>query len=230
MPYILWLQDFGIQHFGGKHTSQSAASCFLMKMESVHGPWCHPSDTGGGNSGGAERAGARRPAAVAGRHEVCDDAADIALLRRIVVRSGVVARHGHRPCLVTGVEVGQELRGEIDIAARIEHLGRRSEGAMVVVPVDLHAAEIDQLLAFGARRVEDPDGLCRGRREDGLAFYIEGIGLQRSLAAGFGEADGIENAGGDGIALGGGQDLAFAGAGAALGRGRSARCRRRQCE
>lgn len=83
--------------------------------------------------------------------------------------------------------------------------------------IDLHAAQIDQngAASFGFLELADGVGLALG--EDGAAFDIEGIWLQRSLAAGFGHTDGIENAKRHIMAAGGGNHLAFADIGIRLG-------------
>ena len=98
----------------------------------------------------AEGASGSRPFAVARRYQVGDDAADILLLRRIIVRTGMVTRHRHGPGLMTGVEIGEEAGSIVDVQVRIEHRRHRREGVVMVEIVDLHAAKVDQLLAVGA--------------------------------------------------------------------------------
>ena len=80
----------------------------------------------------------------------------------------------------------------------------------VIVVVDLHAAEIDQLGAAAAGVFEGRDGRAPGGRKYGFSLDIQGIGLQAALVAGFGQADRIEDADRDVVAIGGPQDLRFA--------------------
>jgi hypothetical protein len=70
---------------------------------------------------------------------------------------------------VTRLELCQEARRVVDIAARIEHrLDGRKMLRMIVV-IDLHAAEIDQADALGARPVEFAHGFLAASGEDGAA-------------------------------------------------------------
>src|SRR5690606_4870922 len=88
------------------------------------------------------------------RDHVGDDAADITLLRWVVVGSGVVARHGHRPAFVLALQPLQEARRVIDVASRIEHVAGTAKLVSMIVEVDLHAAEVDQLATFAPRALE----------------------------------------------------------------------------
>lgn len=158
----------------------------------------------------AERARVGGPPAEADGDHVGDDAADIDLLRGVVVRSGVIARDGHRPGLVPGMQAGQEAGRVVDVAARVEHLADAAEGRAVVAVIDLHAAEIDQCLAVATRGLEVRKGFGPRFREDGFSFYIQGVGLQAALVAGLRQANRVEDSGGDAVAVRGTQDLRFA--------------------
>ena len=90
--------------------------------------------------------------------------------------------------------------------------------------VDLHAAEIDQRLAVTTGRLEGGKRLAPALREDSFSFYIHGVRLKAALPSRFGKTDGIENARGYAIAIGGTQDLRLARIGGGLRRaGREAR-------
>jgi len=83
----------------------------------------------------------------------------------------------------------------------------------MIVVVDLHAAEIDQRLALASGIFERRQGLATAPGEYCFSFYIQGVGLQAALVSGLGQADGIEDAGWHAVAIGGAQDLGFAGVG-----------------
>lgn len=165
----------------------------------------------------AEGAGVGGPFSKPGGDHVGDDAADIDLLRRIVVGTGVVAGDGHRPCLVTGMETGQEARRIVDVLARVEHVFDAAKMRRVVVMVDLHAAQIDQRLALALCIGEGGKGFSAASRKDRFSFYIQCVGLKAAFLPGFGQADGIEDAGGHAIAIGGAQDLRLARVGGSSG-------------
>ena len=158
----------------------------------------------------AEGAGVGGPFSKPGGDHVGDDAADIDLLRRIVVGTGVVAGDGHRPCLVTGMETGQEARRIVDVLARVEHVFDAAKMRRVVVMVDLHAAQIDQRLALALGIGEGGKGFSAASRKDRFSFYIQCVGLKATFVSGFGETDGIEDAGRDAVAACGAQDLRLA--------------------
>ena len=111
---------------------------------------------------------------------------------------------------MAGVERRQEAGGVVDVAMRIEHVGNAAELRGVIVMVDLHAAEIDQRLAVAAGGCEVGKGFGPAARKDGFSFYVQGVGLQAALVAGFRQADGVEDTGGDAVAIGRAQDLRFA--------------------
>lgn len=171
----------------------------------------------------AEGARVRGPFAKAGGNHVGDHPADIDLLRRVVVGTGMIAGDGHRPGLVAGMEAGQEARRVVDVLAWVEHVLDAAEMRGVVVMVDLHAAEIDQRLALALGVGEGGKRFGSASRKDCFSFYIQCVGLKTALVAGFRQPDGIEDAGGHAIAVGGTQDLGFAGIGGGAGAAREAR-------
>ena len=142
---------------------------------------------------------------------VGDDAADIDLLCRVVVRAGVVARHRHRPGVVAGMQAGEKPCRIVHVLARVEHVSDAAKMRSVIVVVDLHAAEIDQCLAVAARPFKTRDCFIPAFGEYRFSFYIQGVRLQASFLACFGQADGVEDSGGDSITVGGAQDFGLAG-------------------
>lgn len=93
---------------------------------------------------------------------------------------------------MTLLEVVQEARRIVDVAVRVEHFAHIREVLGMVVVVDLHAAEVDQLDALAARVLEGGTRLRRRTGEDGLAGDVEGIGLQATPDAGFRQTDRVE--------------------------------------
>lgn len=135
---------------------------------------------------GAEPGSVGGPLSVACGDEIADHPADILLLSGIVIRSGVVSRHRHRPSFVFVVQVPEELCRVFNIAFRVEHLFRGRKIFAVEVVVDLHAADVDELHAL-------PLGVVKGRHrrllrgwKKGLSLDIHGIGAEAALAAGLG--------------------------------------------
>lgn len=122
----------------------------------------------------------------------------------------MVAGDGHRPGLVAGMETDQEACRVVDVLARVEHVLDTAEMRGMIVVVDLHAAEIDQRLAFALGIGEGGKGFGTALREDSFSFYIQCIRLKAAFVARLGQADGIEDTGGYAIAVGGAQDLRFA--------------------
>jgi hypothetical protein len=159
----------------------------------------------------AEGSGIFSPLAEARRDHVGDNAADVALLRRVVVGTGVIAGYRHRPGLVALMQPRQKSRRIIDVAARVEHLLDAAEILRMVMMVDLHAAEIDQLGAAPAGAFEGRNGVTGASGEHGFSFYVQGVGLKAAFPPGLGQANGIEDAGGHAIAVCGTQDFGFAG-------------------
>lgn len=141
----------------------------------------------------AEIARIGSPLAVAGGNQICDDAADILLLRWIVVRSRVVSRYRHRPCLVAVVKVAQELCGIFHVAMRIEHFLHGAEVLAVKIVIDLHTSDVDELRTASAGGVELPQCGLLGGWKQSLPLDVHGIGIERSLAPGFRQPDRIEN-------------------------------------
>src|SRR5580698_7365010 len=93
--------------------------------------------------------GARRirPGTKAARDHIGDYLADILFLRRIVIGTGMVARRRQGPTAFLLFQIPEVAGGVVDIGMRVEHLGHRREVAAVIMMVDLHAADIDQLHA-----------------------------------------------------------------------------------
>ena len=129
----------------------------------------------------------------------------------------MIAGDGHRPGLVTGMETGQKAGRIVDVLARIEHVLDAAKMRCVVVMVDLHAAQIDQRLALAPGIGEGGKGLGPTFRKDCFSFYIQGVRLEAALVSGFRQANGIEDAGGHAIAVGGTQDLRLARVGGGSG-------------
>lgn len=135
----------------------------------------------------------------------------------------MVAGDGHRPGLVAGMETGQETRRIVNVLARVEHVLDAAEMRGMIVMVDLHAAEIDQRLTLALRIGEGGKRFGPTPWKDRFSFYIQSVRLKAAFLAGLGQADGIEDAGGHAIAVGGAQDLGLAGIGGGEGAGREAR-------
>jgi len=111
------------------------------------------------------------------------------------------------------MEAGQEARRVVDVLARVEHILDAAEMRGMIVMVDLHAAQIDQRLALALRIGEGGKRFGPALWEDRFSFYIQCIRLKAAFVAGLGQADGIKDAGGHAIAIGGAQDLGLAGIG-----------------
>jgi len=174
----------------------------------------------------AEGARIASPFAIAGGDQIGDDPADILLLRGVIVGAGVIAGHCHRPGFVPVVEIAQEPRRVFHVAAGVEHLLRGPEILTMVVLVDLHAADVDELRARSARHIDLPQGVLLGGWKEGLPFDVQRVRVEGSLAPRLGQAHGIEYALGDTVFECGGLNLHLAGA----VRRFCARGRRRQCD
>lgn len=135
----------------------------------------------------------------------------------------MIARDGHRPGLVAGMETGQETCRVVDILAGVEHVVDAAEMRGVVVMIDLHAAEIDQRLALAAGVGEGGKCLGSAFREDCFSFYVQSVRLKAAFLAGLCQANRVEDAGGYAVAVGGTQDLGLAGIGGGSGAARKAR-------
>lgn len=133
----------------------------------------------------------------------------------------MVACHGHRPCRVPCVQAGEKTRRIVHITARIEHLRNAAERSTVIVVIDLHAAEIDQFLSLPPRIFEFGQGLRPGPRKHGFSLNVQGVRLQASFLPRLRQSDGVENAGGDAVAICRPQDLRFARIGGSVGGERS---------
>lgn len=135
----------------------------------------------------------------------------------------MITGDGHRPGFVAGMETGQETRRVIDVLARVQHVLDAAEMRGVVVVVDLHAAEIDQRLALALRVDEGGKRFGPALWEDRFSFYIQCVRLKAAFLARLGQADGIKDAGGHAVAVGGAQNLGLAGIGGGEGGVREAR-------
>src|SRR5690606_9327374 len=93
----------------------------------------------------AKGRGIRRPGAETASHHVRNDQAYVPLLRGVVVGAGMVAGDRHRPVSLALAKVLQETCGVGDVLRWVEHFLDRGELFVVIMVVDLHAAEIDQL-------------------------------------------------------------------------------------
>lgn len=75
------------------------------------------------------------------------------------------------------MQLREEARGIVDVAAWIEHVLNAAELIAVIAMIDLHAAEIDQRLAFAPRSLEGKKCFRAGAGKDSFPLYIQGIGL-----------------------------------------------------
>ncbi len=166
----------------------------------------------------AETAGVGRPLAKADSDHIGDHPTDVTLLGGIVVGPGMIAGDGHRPGLVPGVQLCEEACRVVNVATRVEHVLDAAKLVAVIAMVDLHAAKIDQGLAFAPCNLEGQQRFRTGAREDGFPFYIQCVGLKAALVSGFRQTNRIENAGRYLVAVRGAQDLGFAGIGRCRGR------------
>ncbi|PHK46170.1 hypothetical protein VF13_11990 [Nostoc linckia z16] len=123
------------------------------------------------------------------------------MLGRVVVRPGMIAGDRHGPGVVACFQPLQELGRVFDVQRRVEHRVEAGELVAVVVMVDLHAADVDQLLALGARGVELVQCLLLASAEEGAPMDVERVGLQRITPAAFGQTDRIEHADGNVVGL-----------------------------
>lgn len=138
------------------------------------------------NSWVAEGARVGSPFSKADCNHVGNDAADINLLRRVIVGTGVVASDRHRPGCMTGMQAGQETGGVVDILVRVEHVVHAAKVFRVVVMIDLHAAKIDQFPTLPPSCRKRGKGLAAVFGKNGFSFYIQSIRLQAAFLARFG--------------------------------------------
>ena len=83
-------------------------------------------------------------AETAGDH-IGDDLADILLLRRVIIGTGMITRRRESPASLLLFQVAQIAGRIINVGVRIEHLCNRAEMAAVIIMIDLHAADVDEL-------------------------------------------------------------------------------------
>src|SRR5512138_3647166 len=157
-----------------------------------------------------QRARLVSPGAEARGYEVRDDVADVALLRRPVVGARVVTGDRHGPAPFALLQLLQKARGVIDVLRGIEHRPHRTEFFGVVVMIDLHAAEIDQLGAFPSHGLEAGHRIVHIPGKYRLAFGAERVRVQRASAPGLGQADRVQDAERDAMKLRRARHLALA--------------------
>src|SRR3954464_2473760 len=163
-----------------------------------------------GRFGLTERARLVGPRADAARDQMSDDMTDVALLRRLVVGACIVAGDRHGPAALALLQLLQEARGGVDIPCGIEHRPDRDEFVAVIVVVDLHAAEVDQLDPPSSHGFEVGDRVVHIFGEYGLSIGAESVRMKRAAPAGLGQADRVENAERNSVLLGRTRHLALA--------------------
>lgn len=123
----------------------------------------------------------------------------------------MVARNRHRPRSVAALELNEKARCVVDVPARIQHVAQARKFGRVVVMVDLHAAQIDELDAGAACLLEGTNGVFPVAREYRAALDIEGVRMQATLLSGLRKPHGIKDSGGNPVPVGRAQDLGLAG-------------------
>lgn len=136
--------------------------------------------------------------------------ADVSLLRLLVSRARMVACHCHGPTAVLLPELLQEAGRVDNILVRHQHFFGPGEVCPVVVVIDLHAPQVDQLLALPAGLGEVFQCICLVAREDSLALDVERKGVQATLVATLGQSNGVKNGQGNPFRLRGSGQLLFA--------------------
>lgn len=107
------------------------------------------------------------------------------------------------------MQAGQETGGVVDILVWVEHVAHAAEVFGVVVVVDLHAAKIDQFLAFPLGNRKRGKGFAPALGEDCLSFYIQCVRLKAAFFPCFGKADRVEDTRRNAVAVGSPQDFGF---------------------
>ena len=120
----------------------------------------------------AKGVGSSRPSAEAASDHVADHSANILPLGRIIVRPRVIAGSGQSPTAFLESKALQESRGIVDILMWVEHCGHGAEMAAMIIIVDLHAADIDQLGAGSSGLLETLQSLIQRAGKIGSAFNI----------------------------------------------------------
>src|SRR3954447_7275372 len=163
-----------------------------------------------GRLGLTERARLVGPRAEAAGDEMRDDVADVALLRRLVVGACIVAGDCHGPAALALLQLLQEPRGVVDVPSGIEHRPHRGEFVAVIVMIDLHAAEVDQLDPPSSHGFEVGDRVVHVLGEYGLSVGAERVRVKCAAPPGLGQADRVENAERNSVLLGRTRHLALA--------------------
>ena len=117
---------------------------------------------------------------------------------------------GNRYLDLGAAQAAEEPGGVIDVQRRVEHGAHGFELVAMIVVVDLHAADVDQLHALRRRGPEDAQRLGQRLGEYRLACDVHGVRLQRAALAALGQADRIEDADRHAMAHRGLGHLAFA--------------------
>lgn len=141
----------------------------------------------------AELAGLRGPAPEVRGGEVLYHGTDVALLCRIVVRARMVAGNRHGPAAFPDLQLPEEPRGIADVFPWLQHFGDRPELLSMIVMIDLHASQINQLLARRPGFPELHDRLPLRGCKHASALDVEGVGVQLSFSSRFRESNRIEN-------------------------------------
>lgn len=129
--------------------------------------------------------GVDSPSTIAGGDQIADDTADVTLLRRVIIRPGVVSRDGHRPGVVAIMELLEEAGRVGHVLRRLEHFTNRPELRTVKIDVDLHASNVNQLGTARPGFLDQTKGLPLAVRKERLAFDVDGIGAERAFASCF---------------------------------------------
>jgi hypothetical protein len=111
---------------------------------------------------------------------------------------------------VPGVQGCQEACGIVDILMRVEHVPDAAEMIAMIVLVDLHAAEVNQGLAFASGILKGGERFIPTARENCFSLYIQRIRLKAAFLSCLCQADRIENASRHAIPIRGAQDLRLA--------------------
>lgn len=134
------------------------------------------------------------PLSITGSNQIADHSAYVFLLRRVVVRSSMVARDRHCPRLVALVQIAQKFGCVFNVALRFEHGRGGAEVLTMEVMVDLHASNVDQLATLPLCRVELSKRLLLRRRKVCLSLYIHSVRVKAPLTASFSQSYRVEDA------------------------------------
>ena len=101
----------------------------------------------------------------------------------------MISRDSHGPAFVAPLQINKESSSIVDVHLRVEHFCGAGKLLFVPMMIDLHTAEINQLLAAFSRPMKNLHGLSKRASENRFSLDIESIRLQRSLASGFCQTD-----------------------------------------